>query len=116
MFVLPRARQVVHRQLRNGGQLSMPKCFEMEATMAREFMRQNGACWRCLRQTNSVHVRLFACARATRTIQLAFASSLADFFEGVRALLVDRDNKPAWNPASLAQVKSDAVDRYFKDS
>jgi hypothetical protein len=34
--------QVVHRQLRTGAKLTMPKCFEMETTIAREFMRQNG--------------------------------------------------------------------------
>jgi enoyl-CoA hydratase/carnithine racemase len=36
-----------------------------------------------------------------------------DFFEGVRALLVDKDRKPAWNPSTLAGVTDEQVDKYF---
>jgi len=36
-----------------------------------------------------------------------------DFFEGVRARLVDKDNAPNWQPALLADVKDDEIDAYF---
>lgn len=36
-----------------------------------------------------------------------------DFAEGVRALLVDRDNKPVWSPASVEDVTDDSIDAYF---
>jgi len=36
-----------------------------------------------------------------------------DFYEGVRAVIVDKDNKPRWNPAALAAVAESDVDRYF---
>jgi enoyl-CoA hydratase len=36
-----------------------------------------------------------------------------DFFEGVRAVVVDKDNKPRWRPAQLADVTPAMVDPYF---
>jgi enoyl-CoA hydratase len=36
-----------------------------------------------------------------------------DFYEGVRATIVDKDNQPRWNPASLADVSGPAIAAYF---
>jgi enoyl-CoA hydratase len=36
-----------------------------------------------------------------------------DFYEGVRALIIDRDQKPAWRPAALAEVDAALVESYF---
>jgi enoyl-CoA hydratase len=36
-----------------------------------------------------------------------------DFYEGVRALIVDKDNKPQWRPDAPEQVSRAAVDAYF---
>ncbi len=37
-----------------------------------------------------------------------------DFFEGVRALLIDKDNMPAWKPASLAEISNADIEEYFE--
>lgn len=36
-----------------------------------------------------------------------------DFYEGVRAVIVDKDNKPAWRPARLAEVSEADIAAYF---
>ncbi|CAF4136220.1 unnamed protein product, partial [Adineta steineri] len=37
-----------------------------------------------------------------------------DFYEGVRAVLVDKDNKPQWKPNSLKNVSDKEIEDYFK--
>ena len=41
------------------------------------------------------------------------AMVLPDFAEGVRAVLVDKDNAPVWNPATPEGVSDAAIDAIF---
>lgn len=36
-----------------------------------------------------------------------------DFYEGIRAVVIDKDNAPVWDPATLDGVTDDIVDSYF---
>lgn len=46
--------------------------------------------------------------RAGRTIMLN-----NDFYEGVRALLVDKDNRPIWRPDTLENTTDEYIQTYF---
>lgn len=37
-----------------------------------------------------------------------------DFFEGVRSVLIDKDNNPKWNPSTLEDVTEEKVNSYFE--
>jgi len=36
-----------------------------------------------------------------------------DFYEGVRAALIDKDQKPRWRPSNLQDVSEQEIARYF---
>lgn len=60
-----------------------------------------------------LHPRSLADDLATEyrlAVRLALA---ADFREGVRAVIVDKDNQPAWRPARLEDVSKALVDQMF---
>ena len=36
-----------------------------------------------------------------------------DFAEGVRAVIVDKDNKPKWSPTKIEQLSKNQVEDFF---
>lgn len=38
----------------------------------------------------------------------------SNFREGIRAVLVDKDNKPIWTPSTLHDVTAQDIEQYFK--
>jgi 3-hydroxyisobutyryl-CoA hydrolase len=47
-------------------------------------------------------------------ISSKFSQPGSDFYEGVRAALVDKDHSPKWNPPTLQEVTDDIVASYFQ--
>lgn len=45
----------------------------------------------------------------------AFMREGTDFYEGIRAALVDKDGRPKWNPISLEEVTIEMVGSYFEE-
>jgi enoyl-CoA hydratase len=43
-------------------------------------------------------------------------TALPDFYEGVRAAVIDKDNKPRWSPARLEDVDAAAIEAFFAPS
>lgn len=70
--------------------------------------------------TAKVALRQFATGRADFAEEMALEYRLAarmimrpDFIEGVRAVLVDKDNAPQWKPATAEEVTGDMLDAIF---
>ena len=38
-----------------------------------------------------------------------------DFYEGVRALIIDKDNKPLWKPGNIDEISDETIDEFFKN-
>lgn len=51
--------------------------------------------------------------REYRIVQACLAAP--DFYEGIRALLIDKDKQPVWTPADISEVDEAALSRYFDE-
>ena len=61
---------------------------------------------------NGANLSFDDCMRMEWRLASRFAQG-HDFYEGVRALLVDKDNAPRWRPATLAAASEAEVESYF---
>ena len=55
--------------------------------------------------------------RAAMELEFAIVSRLCrghDFYEGVRALVLDKDQRPQWQPVRIADVDPAEIDRHFQ--
>ena len=69
-----------------------------------------------------VALRLLRLAKTSRTLEVCLQREYAacaqiltgtDFYEGVRAAVVDKDRRPKWQPSSLAEVTEEQISAYF---
>jgi hypothetical protein len=60
-------------------------------------------------------VKHLSLADAYRTEWVAglMCASHGDFAEGIRALLIDKDKQPRWNPATLNEATETWVEKFF---
>jgi enoyl-CoA hydratase len=67
-------------------------------------------------------LRLLRAGRSSRSLAACLERELGaclqilhnpDFYEGIRAAVIDKDRNPQWSPASLAEVDDAAIDRFF---
>lgn len=54
-----------------------------------------------------------ACLQMDLDLSMSFMK-YHDLYEGVRAVLIDKDRKPVWKPHKLADVSTETVDSYFQ--
>ena len=52
------------------------------------------------------------CMRMEYRIVNRFINNL-DFFEGIRAMIIDKDKKPRWNPRDLGEFSEEMLTQYF---
>jgi enoyl-CoA hydratase/carnithine racemase len=60
----------------------------------------------------AVDMDVAACLRMERGL-VRRTFDHGEVIEGVRALVIDKDNAPAWNPPALADVTDEMVDAFF---
>ena len=69
-----------------------------------------------------VTLRMLREARGSRDLETCLEREFAgtcqvvkvpDFYEGIRAAIIDKDRNPKWSPATLADVAPDSVEAFF---
>lgn len=63
---------------------------------------------------SSKNMSFDACMQQELTLTKNFLAA-NDFMEGIRALIIDKDQNPKWQPANLEDVNNDKVEEYFFD-
>jgi 3-hydroxyisobutyryl-CoA hydrolase len=67
-----------------------------------------------IRQLNKgLNMDLKSCLQLEYQLCQRFGES-KDFYEGVRAVLIDKGSKPNWSPASYKEVTNEQIDWFFK--
>ena len=115
-------RAVIDRCFAADEALAILAALDREAAQGSAFAAETAAVIRS-RSPNSVSIAL---EQITRGAKLTFPEAMRlefriasripdtpDFFEGVRAVVIDKDQKPRWSPATLEDVRPQDTARYF---
>ena len=93
------------------GQRSEPEAQKAHAVMLRHAPKSLKVALQALRQARKLK-SLEDCLQMEYRVSLACIAA-PDMVEGIRAVVVDKDQKPRWSPATLADVTPDMVDSHF---
>lgn len=66
--------------------------------------------WELLRRSRAQHMTLAQSLEAEYSLVGRFVSGEADFYEGVRATLIDKGSTPAWKYAAVRDVPRSVVE------
>ncbi len=89
-----------------------PEAHDAAATLRRMSPTSLKVTLRALREARGLG-RLEPCLEQEFRIATAMARPGSDFVEGVRAVIVDKDRTPRWQPATLDAVTEEIVARHF---
>ncbi|KAG2432397.1 hypothetical protein HYH02_012968 [Chlamydomonas schloesseri] len=84
------------------------------AAMRRGSPLSHAMTWEMLRRSAARHMTLRQALEMEFVMAARCVHGQADFLEGVRALLVDKDNKPAWKYGSVRQIPPQVVAGLFE--
>lgn len=115
-------RQAIDRLFKGDRVEDILAALDAEVGPDAEFARTSAA---TIRSKSPTSLKL-ALAQVRAGAELSFEACMAtefrivsriihghDFYEGVRAVIVDKDNAPHWRPATLAEVTPAAIERHF---
>ena len=115
-------RAVIDRCFAADQPLAILAALDHEAARGSAFAAETAGTIRA-RSPNSVAIALEQIKRgadldfpAAMRLEFRIASRIPDtpdFFEGVRAVVIDKDQKPRWSPASLQDLRPQDTARYF---
>ncbi|KAG2502216.1 hypothetical protein HYH03_000702 [Edaphochlamys debaryana] len=83
------------------------------AAMRRGSPLSHAVTWEMLRRSASQHLSLRQCLEMDFALAARCVHGQADFLEGVRAVLIDKDNKPAWRYGRVQDVPEGVVAAMF---
>ncbi|KAG2439613.1 hypothetical protein HXX76_004965 [Chlamydomonas incerta] len=84
------------------------------AAMRRGSPLSHAMTWELLRRSAAGHMTLRQALEMEFVVAARCVHGQADFLEGVRALLVDKDNKPGWKYGSVRQIPAEVVAALFE--
>ncbi|EJF75880.1 enoyl-CoA hydratase/isomerase family protein [Bartonella alsatica] len=99
--------ELLHKKS-NEGILFAKECYDMLQTRSPTSLK---VIWKQMKQNQNL--TLEDCVKIENRIAHHMINS-HDFYEGVRAMLIDKDKTPKWQPDKLSNITDEMIDAYFQ--